>query len=112
MAEAGRSSGRFGFTNVNVRQFVAALMMIDDDDRHARRRASVEAKLVVPQSTVTSSVAPLPRACARPRHWGRSLRNRSGMDQRIEPVAQVPCQRRRGRAVDVVIAKDGDALFG
>jgi len=46
---------------IDLGQFVAGLVMVDDDDGHTELRASASGSmLVVPQSTVTSSVAPLP----------------------------------------------------
>ena len=70
--------------------------------------------LVVPQSTATSSVAPLPGEHADSLDIGAiAFEDAVGnMDQRIEPaMAQMPGeQRRRGRAVDVVVAEDRDLL--
>ena len=63
MAEAGKVVGPVRIhQRVDIGQFVAALMMIDDDHRHPQpsRASASGSKLVVPQSTVTSSVAPLP----------------------------------------------------
>ena len=70
--------------------------------------------LVVPQSTVTSSVAPLRGERAHRFGVGAiALEQPVGnVDQRIEPaMAQMPGeQRRRGRAVDIVVAEDRDLL--
>lgn len=80
-----------------------------------RRLASASAStLVVPQSTVTSSVAPF---AASPHRFDvgaiafkDTVRN---VDQRIEPaVPQMPGeQRRRGRAVDIIVAEDRHLLL-
>jgi len=88
-------------------------MMIDDDDGHPKP-PRLGKRLEARGATIdlTSSVAPFPASARTASVLGRSLRtSRSGMwNQRIEPaMAQMPGeQRRRGRAIDIVIAEDRD----
>ena len=98
---------------IDLGQFLAALMMIDDDDGHA--------ELLRFGQRLEAGGAAIDRHQQR-RALARQRAHRFGvgaialeqpvgdMDQRIEPaMAQMPGeQRRRGRAVDVVIAEDRD----
>ena len=117
MAEAGEIVGPVRIhQRVDLGQFIAA----SGDDRsrpptcRACRASASGSRLVVPQSTVTSSVAPLAASTAHRLDIGAvAFEDAVGdVDQRIEPaMAQVPGQqRRRGGAVDVVIAEDRDLL--
>ena len=116
MAEAGEIVGAVRIDQrIHDRQHVAALMVIDDDDRHSeppRFHQRLDAG-----------------GAAIDRHQQRGALAREHADsfdigaiafedavgnvnQRIEPtMAQVPGeQRRRGGAVDVIVAEDRDPL--
>jgi hypothetical protein len=98
---------------VDFRQLVAALMMIDDDDRHSqasRFSQRLEARgAAIHRHEQRSALA---RKHADGFDIGAiAFENPVGnMNQRIEPaMAQMPCQKRRRRcAVDVVIAENRD----
>ena len=116
MAEAGEIVGPVRIDQrIDLGQFVAGLMMVDHDDRHAE-------PLRLGQRLEAGGAAihrhQQRRALAR-EHADRldigavALKNPVGnVDQRIEPaMAQVPGQQcRRGGAVDIVVAEDRDLL--
>ena len=114
MAEAGEIVGPVRIhQRVDLRQFIAALMMIDHDHRHAeppRFGQRLEAGgAAIHRHQQRGALA---RKHADGLDIGAvALKDPVGnMDQRIEPaMAQVPRQqRRRGGAVDIVIAEDRD----
>ena len=116
MAEAGEIVSPVRVhQRVDLGQFVAGLVMVDDDDGHAefpRFRQRLEAGGAAIDGHEQR------RALGRERPHRLDIgpvafEDAVGdVDQRIEPaMAQVPGeQRRRGRAVDVVIAEDRDLL--
>ena len=114
MAEAGEIVGPVRIhQRVDLGQFIAALMVIDDDDRHPeppRFRQRLEAGgAAIHRHQQRGALA---REHAHGLDVGAvAFENPVGnMDQRIEPaMAQVPGQqRRRCGAVDVVVAEDRD----
>ena len=96
---------------VDLGQFLAALMVIDHDDGHAELLRFGQ-RLQTGGAAIDRHQQRRALARQRPHRFGVgaiALEQPVGnMDQRIEPaMAQMPGQqRRRGRAVDVVIAKD------
>ena len=116
MAEPGEIVGPVRIhQRVDLGQFLAALMMIDDDDGHA--------ELLRFGQRLEAGGAAIDRhqqrgALGRQRAHGFGVgpvafeQPVGDVDQRIEPaMAQMPGQqRRRGRAVDVVVAEDRDLL--
>ena len=116
MAETGEIVGPVRIDQrVDLGQFIAALMMIDDDHRHAeppRFRQRLEAGGAAIDRHQQRGALVRQRA-HRLDIGAVAFENAVGnVDQRIEPaMAQMPGQqRRRGRAVDVVIAEDRDLL--
>ena len=116
MAEAGEIVGPVRIhQRIDLGQFVAGLVMIDDDDGHAEPSRFGQ-RLEAGGAAIDRHQQR--RALAREHAHGLDIgavafKNAVGdMDQRIEPaMAQMPRQqRRRGRAVDVVIAEDRDLL--
>ena len=116
MAEAGEIVGPVRIDQrVDLGQFVAGLVMVDDDHGHA--------ELARFGQRLEAGGAAIDRDQQRGA-LGRELAHRldigpvafedavGNVDQRIEPaMAQMPGQqRRRGRAVDVVVAEDRDLL--
>ena len=116
ITEAGKIVGPVRIhQRIDLGQFVAGLMVIDDDDGHAelsRFRQRLDA------GGAAIDRHQQRRALAREHAHGFDIgpvafKNAVGnVDQRIEPaMAQMPGQQRRGgRAVDVVIAEDRDLL--
>ena len=100
---------------VDLGQRLASLMMIDHDDRHAeppRFRQRLETGGAAIDGDQQRRALPRERA-HRVGIGAVAFEQAVGnVDQRIEPaMAQMPGQqRRRGRAVDVVIAEDRDLL--
>ena len=114
MAEAGEVVGPVRIhQRLDLRQFIAALMMIDHDDRHPEPPRFVQ-RLEAGGAAIDRHQQR--RALAGEHADGLDIgavafKNPVGnVDQGIEPaMAQVPGeQRRRRRAVDVVIAEDRD----
>ena len=116
ITEAGKIVGPVRIhQRIDLGQFVAALVVIDDDDGHAelsRFRQRLEA------GGAAIDRHQQRRALARQHPHGFDIGAVAfedavgNVDQRIEPaMAQMPGQqRRRGRAVDVVVAEDRDLL--
>ena len=116
MAEAGEIVGPVRVhQRIDLGQFVAGLVMVDDDDRHAEL-ACFRQRLEAGGAAIDGDEQR--RALARKRAHrldvgAIALEDAVGdVDQGIEPaMAQMPGQqRRRGRAIDVVIAEDRDLL--
>ncbi len=116
MAEAGQIVGPVRIhQRIDLGQFVAGLVMIDHDHRHAELPRFGQ-RLEAGGAAIDRDQQR--RALARERAdrldvGAVAFEDAVGnMDQRIEPaMAQMPGQqRRRGRAVDVVIAEDRDLL--
>ncbi len=116
MTEAGEIVGPVRIhQRVDLGQFVAGLVMVDDDDRHAELPRFGQ-RLEAGGAAIDGDEQR--RALARERAHRLDIRaiafedTVGNVDQRIEPaMAQVPGQqRRRGRAIDVVIAEDRDLL--